>query len=354
MMTDAERANAEGGAALPVDASRHPLVASLDAALRHRCGVDGAHPLLVAVSGGADSVALLAGCCVLAGRRGSSVARPPVAVHVHHHLRGADADDDAAFVVDLGCRLGVDVHVHHVHPDAGAGNVQHQARALRYEMLAKTAATTGARHVAVAHHADDQLETMLIALGRGAGPDGLSGMRWSRPLSDGVTLVRPLLAVRAADCRDFCTAAGLAWRTDPTNDDPEQVRGRLRRDVLPVLDALWPESAARATAAADALAVAADLLAERVAEAFGPIDTRSWERAALRELPLPIIAAGLRRAAVHAAPDRADAVGQKQVLPAAAAIAFGDEHPRTFDWPGGLVLEVTAREVRLRAPGAPT
>ena len=329
-------------------ARRHRLVAEVARRLASRCGVPAGARVAVGVSGGPDSVALLLAAAVLRHRRHGGAARlEPLAIHVNHHMRES-ADLDEAFVVEL-CRVHrMELHVRHVHPGPRAGNVQANARALRYEAIASSAASAGAAFVLVAHHADDQLETMLMALGRGAGLDGLSGMAWSRPLVDGLMLVRPLLAVRKAECEDLCRAAGVTWRDDPTNADPDTVRGRLRRDVLGVLEALWPDAAARAVGTADLIAVARTALEEQLTRTFGDPSARRWDRDALRTLALPFVAAGLRRAALNADPRRADDLGQTVLGPAAEAIADTERRPRSFDWPGGLQILVTAREVRLK------
>ena len=122
-------------------------------------------------------------------------------------------------------------------------------------------------------------------------------MRWTRPAEDGLTLVRPLLAVRKADCEDFCRAADVTWREDPTNTDPSTARGRLRRDVVGVLESLWPDAATRATGTADIVAAARELLNTQLQCAFGEPSVRQWDRDVLRELSPVVIAAGLRRAA---------------------------------------------------------
>ncbi len=331
---------------IPVAARRHRLVAEVRQRLAGRCGVPAGATVAIGVSGGPDSVALLLAATAI-GRREVAVAKP-VAVHINHHLRDA-AHDDEAFVVDLCGRLGIDVHVRHVHPDDRVGNLMANARSMRYEALAASARSCGACCVAVAHHAEDQFETMLMALGRGAGLDGLSGMRWTRPLADGLTLVRPLLAARKAECVDLCRVAGVEWREDPTNTDPATARGRLRRDVVGVLEALWPDAAARASGTADIVTAARAALDTQLDNAFGSVTVRRWDRVALRALPPVVIAAGLRRAAVHADPEIADELGQSVLAGVAEAIADDDRRPRRFDWPRGMTVAVTVGEVSLKS-----
>jgi tRNA(Ile)-lysidine synthase len=324
---------------------RHDLVAELSRRLSGRCGVPEGARLVVAVSGGPDSTALLLGALALRERWAGSghAALDPVAAHVNHHLRQA-ADADEAFVAGLCRDLEVPLRVRHVHPGRDPGSTAANARRRRYDALADAAAEIGAAHVAVAHHAQDQLETMLMALGRGCGIDALSGMPWRRPLADGVQLVRPLLQVSRASCESMCAAAGVQWRRDPTNADPATVRGRLRRDVIDALEALWPSAALGASLAADDVAAAREALDRLLAEAFGEPAVVRWERARLRALPVPVIAAGLRRAA---AAITGAACGRAQLLPVAEAIRDDERRPRAWDWPGGLRARVTAKEVRI-------
>lgn len=334
-------------AELPIAARRHWLVGEVGRRLATRCGVPPHARVAFGASGGPDSTALLlAGVALRRRRSGGAAPLDPVAVHVNHHLRDT-ADEEEASLSTLCDRLGVELLVRHVRPRGTPGNLWAAARELRYQALEEAARSAGAAFVAVAHHAEDQMETMLMALGRGAGLDGLCGMAWSRPLEGGLALVRPLLGVRKADCIDLCRAAGCGWSEDATNADPATVRGRLRRDVTAVLAELWPEAPQRAASAADALAAARAALERELQQRFGDVSARCWARPSLRELPVPIIAAGLRRAACGAAPQSADDLGHAAVAAAAEAVADEIRRPRSFQWPGGLRLRVTARQVEL-------
>ena len=180
-------------------------------------------PLLVLLSGGADSVCLL-DCAV---RLGADVA----ALYVNYGLRlGSDADEQFCRVV---CdRLGVPLTVEHV--TLGEGNLQAEARAARYELADRAAAQRGG-DVAAAHTASDQAETVLYRLAVSPGSRALLGMAPRRG-----NLVRPLLEATREDTHEYCRAKGISWRDDPTNEDPRFARTRLRHEVLPVLRALSP------------------------------------------------------------------------------------------------------------------
>ena len=180
-------------------------------------------PLLVLLSGGADSVCLL-DCAV---RLGADVH----ALHVNYGLRpGSDADEQFCRVV---CdRLGVPLTVEHVH--LGEGNLQAQAREARYEIAERLSYELGCDYAA-AHTASDQAETVLYRLAVSPGSRALLGMAPRRG-----RLVRPLLEAGREDTREYCRGRGLSWRDDPTNEDPRFARSRLRHDVLPVLRALSP------------------------------------------------------------------------------------------------------------------
>jgi tRNA(Ile)-lysidine synthase len=224
------------------------LVADLAAKALAAAGAPAAGDgVAVAVSGGADSLALLHALRVLAAPRGWRLA----VLTVDHGLRPGSAAD-AAFVADHAKALGLPARVLALapgelarHRDAGPEGA---ARAARYGALWPAADKLSCAWLATGHTLDDQAETVLLQLLRGAGPDGLAGMavRTGR-------LLRPLLAVRRRETRAACAAAGLAWREDPTNDDGGPLRNRVRTQLLPLLEELRP-GAARTLARTAALA----------------------------------------------------------------------------------------------------
>lgn len=189
---------------------------------------------LVAVSGGADSVALLR---MLAALRPSGTGRLVVA-HFNHALRGQASDADADFVTRLASDCGLPLEMERARIVEAAPSSSEQAtRNVRYEFLKQAAARRGARYVATAHTADDQAETVLHRMVRGTGLAGLAGMRRSRPLLHGVGLIRPLLGVRRADLLTYLHQLSQPFCEDATNRDTAFTRNRLRHELLPQLAA---------------------------------------------------------------------------------------------------------------------
>jgi tRNA(Ile)-lysidine synthase len=203
----------------------------------------------LAVSGGADSLALLHAMRVLAGPRSWRLA----VLTVDHGLRPGSAAD-AAFVVDHAKALGLPARLVSLTPADlerhRAAGLEGAARAARYAALWPAADALGCAFLATGHTLDDQAETVLLQLLRGAGPDGLAGMtvRSGR-------LLRPLLGVRRAETEACCAAVGIEPRQDPTNTDEAPLRNRVRKHLLPLLEALRPGAtqtlARTATLAAD-------------------------------------------------------------------------------------------------------
>lgn len=192
--------------------------------------------VVVAVSGGADSVALLAALCRLK-KAGPGVIVP---AHFHHGLRAAEADADEQFVRQLCERLGLSLVVGRGdvagRAERQGDGVEAAAREARYAFLLQTARQHGARCVATAHTADDQAETILHHILRGTGIAGLSGMPAARPLGGDVTLVRPLLAVRRAEVEAYLSERNLDYCEDSTNRDVRYTRNRIRHELMPRLE----------------------------------------------------------------------------------------------------------------------
>jgi tRNA(Ile)-lysidine synthase len=207
----------------------HPAVAQLRSAVRPGL-VPERGPVLVACSGGADSVALAAAIAFEAPRAGV----PAGAVTVDHGLQPGSAER-AEQTAGLLRRLGLDP-VAVVRARVGTdGGPEAAARTARYAALADAAARHGARTVVLGHTLDDQAETVLLGLGRGSGPRSVAGMVAERD-DGGVRWWRPLLGVRRATTREACAAQELPVWEDPWNTDPAYTRARLRAEVLPLLE----------------------------------------------------------------------------------------------------------------------
>lgn len=188
--------------------------------------------VLVGVSGGADSTALIAALRAL--RDGGALDVTLAVAHLNHRLRGDASERDAAFVRDLARRLALPIFLGASDALASVrSNREAAARRERHAFLARSAREWGATRTALAHTRDDQAETLLMRLARGAGPASLAGMRVVRP--DGV--VRPLLDQSHAACVAYLEARGLGWVEDESNADPAFFRNRVRRRVLPLLEA---------------------------------------------------------------------------------------------------------------------
>lgn len=207
--------------------------------------------VVVAASGGSDSTALGRILVALAPRHQWQVAG---FVHVHHGLRGAEADRDEAFCRAEAERLGRPIHV--VHVDAArqarveSRSVESAARDLRYAAFAEACQLFNATRLATGHTLDDQAETVLLRAMRGAGAKGLSGVRLRRG-----AIVRPLLESRRSALRHFLDSGGVSYLEDTTNDDRAIPRNRVRHDLLPHLRRFAPrvdEALARTAALAAA------------------------------------------------------------------------------------------------------
>lgn len=208
--------------------------------------------LVVAVSGGPDSMALLHVVALLAPELGLTA----LAHGVDHGLR-AGAADELDLAADLARSLGVPFAITRVDVSRG-GNLQARAREARFAALAEAARRAGARAIATAHHADDRAETLLIRLLRGAGPAGLAVMPPRAPLEGtDLELVRPLLRARRADVVAHLARHRVRFATDPSNEDPRFLRTRVRRELLPLMAELNPGIVEHLSALADQLGASA-------------------------------------------------------------------------------------------------
>ena len=325
--------------------------------------------VLVACSGGGDSVALGALLCELAPGTGWSVAG---LLHVNHCLRGAASDEDEQFCRDLARDLGVPITVARADVAARARaertSLEAAGHRVRYELFERVVREGAADLVATAHTLDDQAETVLLRLIRGAGPGGLAGIR---PRIGPV--VRPLLDIRRSELRVYLQRRGLSHREDPTNQDECILRNRVRRRLIPFLaehfspaitDALV-RSAAIARGDADWIDHAVNAAAEKIVQDVeGRLDV---DAARLVAEPLALARRVARQVLERAGGRRVGFVHVERFRQLADARGMV---PATADFPGcrverhGTALRLTRRtgrpahdavsegfEYRLEVPG---
>src|SRR5262245_3754328 len=336
---------------------RDPLLAELERAARALGLAE--QGVLVAASGGIDSTVLVHALHALAPRLGIRVALG----HVHHGLRGADADLDQAFVEGLGAKLELPVAARRVAPRSLRANrpsrarptLQEAARRLRYAALDEMAREVGAGRVATAHTLDDQAETVLLRLLRGTGPAGLGGIPERSP--DG-RIVRPLLGVSRGAIERWARERGLSWREDASNRDPAFARARLRRDWLAELGASFNPRWLRAIGdLAEAQRRESEWIEERVSEEVALRLAREGEAfvltcARLETLPTALARRVLRRV-LHAAGAGRDLT--RAHLDRAVELAARGRTGARIELPGGLELERRRQLVRIsrRSGGQP-
>jgi len=208
--------------------------------------VSGQHCLLVAVSGGPDSVCLLH---ILIELRGELGIRLHIA-HLDHQLRGAESEADARYVSDLARRLDIPATIEQRDVKAYQGqqhlSPEEAAREVRYTFLAQVAKSIGADRVAIGHTADDHIETILMHLIRGTGTTGLQGLQPSSPWQSsksGLTIIRPLLPVSRQETADYCSSHQLMPRIDASNLSLSPLRNRIRHQLMPLLKSYNPQVA---------------------------------------------------------------------------------------------------------------
>jgi len=294
--------------------------------------------LLVALSGGPDSVALLR----LAHLWSLETGRPVAAAHFNHDLRGDDSDGDDDFCQALCHQLQIPLFRHRQDPrpvaERRGRGLEEAARHLRHTWFEDLLRQQDQLHcVATGHHRGDQAETVVMRLFRGSGPDGLAGIR---PVSGQV--IHPLLDLTRTDLLAFLESEGLAWRTDPTNFGPGNIRARVRRELLPLVRDLFGAGAERTPARladllANDLALLDDLTDKALAD-LAPAGAAGLPVAGLLALPPALGGRVLRRwlfTAVSADPRRVEEVHVANILDWLRVGQSGSG----LDLPGGLRLE---------------
>lgn len=303
---------------------------------------------LVALSGGADSSALL---IALAGIGRARI----VAGHVCHPMRpAADVLADRAAAADLCARLGVPCLFDETGPLAG--NAENAAREARYARLVTLAGAAGVSLVATGHHADDQAETVLMRLIRGTGPGGLAGIRASRRLGEH-RIIRPMLRVTRGDAEAICRESGWAWAEDRTNREGTRLRARLRHEVMPALRAIAPDLGVRLSENAWVHAGAARAVGARAERCLGRAlrvgDTLRFGRADLRDEPPAIRGEVIRRAARDLVGDHgADTRTARRLRALVGAIGDTSGESRVYQF-RSLVVRVSRDAVDVEAVSPP-
>lgn len=338
----------------------HPSLGAVRRVVRRELAELDPGPVLVACSGGADSLALLA-ATIAEARQDQHV----VGVTVDHALQHGSAEH-AARVVQQMAGLGVaETVAARVRVQADGHGQEAAARHARYAVLDQLAERFGAVAVLLGHTRDDQAETVLLGLTRGSGGRSLAGMR-RRFASPSATYLRPLLDVARDDTEAACRVQGIAWWTDPHNLDPGYLRVRVRRAVLPVLEEhVGPGVAATLARTADQLRADTELLddlAERqhaalsaapVGDPAGPPE-RGLDLAALQRLPLALRTRVLRLAALAAgALDAELFYVHVQELGRLVAPRTGGAAPAQVQLPGHVTAVRDGGRLRFRAGRPP-
>ena len=232
--------------------------------------------LAIALSGGLDSVVLLDSICRLHQAHTTKSDKPRIfAFHIHHGLQKA-ADEWLLFCEALAkkYKIGFDFRLLHIDTKLNPGNIEARARAARYEALTDLCAYHGVEDLLLAHHQNDQAETVLLQLLRGAGVAGLSGMPENRILvpskerASSISLWRPLLRLNRDELEAYAREHKLKWIEDPSNRSSKYRRNAIRKSILPKLESIQPGATANLARSADVLAQAQQLL-DRLAQQDG-------------------------------------------------------------------------------------
>lgn len=333
----------------------HPFVRSIASALKTRCGVRSEARLVLAVSGGADSVALALAVATLAPKRNWNLQ--PAIAHVQHRLRhDGSAESDAAFTASLADELSLPFLNATLDSPPERINLEAWARRARYDALLTMAQAFDAPFIATAHHADDQLETLLMRLLRGASIRGLAGMAWRRRMAavpSTALLLRPMLGITREEARQFLRDHNQAWREDPTNADTSRLRARLRAQVLPALIAADARFPARATLAADHLRQASRLVEAAISSAADRVrvieGVATLDRLDARTMPR-IVLTGLLRRMAHEAGAALDQLGNRALSPITRAARDREGGERLFTLDAGIGVTINAFVVTIK-PG---
>ena len=245
------------------------LVETVEGALLNDCGVETNERLLLAVSGGVDSMVMLE----LVFRLARIHHWDLTLAHFNHALRGPESEGDEAFIREVADRLGLFLVVGRAQVGEIEGvkgqSLEMAARTGRHEFLANTAREQRISKVILAHHAGDQTELFLLRLFRGAGSSGMGGMKRASPspVAAGIELIRPLLGLSKSRILAFARSEGVAYREDSSNADTDILRNQIRKELIPLIERNYSRSFAEAvTRTMDLLGAEHDWVAESAQE----------------------------------------------------------------------------------------
>lgn len=311
--------------------------------------------LIVAVSGGVDSLALLH-CLV---QEAASLKLQVACASFNHQLR-PQASADVAHVAELAARWGVTCYVGQAEVTMLARQwqmgIEAAARRARYEFLAQLAQAQAASAVVTAHHADDHAETILLHLVRGSGLRGLEGLRWSAPLpyappQTHLRLIRPLLGVRKAQLETYCAQQGILPRVDESNADLHFRRNYVRHELVPRLQALNPAWQTALSRLASSAQMDADFIQQAYQQQVVPfVETGEREGHAYQALPKPLFKRLHQALALRWIYQAAQALGTTddlgyERLLAAYTVAQAGKTGKQVELPHGLRVQIERLQV---------
>ncbi len=300
--------------------------------------------MLLAVSGGADSMALLHGVRAVVNHTG--ICRVTVA-HLNHGLRGSESDADADLVKRTCDAMDLELFTETMEPEAlkssSKGSLEESARTTRYEFLLRTASSQKISIVATAHHQQDQIETLVFNILRGTGLRGLVGIPEIRELATDVRLIRPMLRIHRSTVRDFVFSKDILFREDASNATAEFARNRIRHllKMLPLslmqeLESRLLQLSEQSGATMSTIEVAAETILNAAIVESSAIIVR-LNRNKLREWPEPLIRHALISHWIHQQWPRKQ-MNSSQWERLSQAVFTGT--PRRWSFPGGIRLRI--------------
>jgi tRNA(Ile)-lysidine synthase len=311
------------------------------------------HRSLVAVSGGPDSVALLRALAELHPQPAGNI----FVGHFNHRWRGVESDQDEAFTAQLAARLGLTFFSEQASDYLAESNRglsgEGVARDQRYQFLQNTARAAGARYIVTAHHAGDQVETILQRIFRGTGIAGLTGIAPLRTIDESITLIRPLLAVRRETILGYLHTLSQPYRHDISNQSNDYTRNQIRNELLPLLERQFGRHVSQQLLNLCDQAVANQQVMDRLVDAFFSGTTIQFssgkvmiQRESLRQLETHLVCEIFKKIWADSHWPQSDMTFARW-RKLATAVQQADEKFQE-DLPGGVHLEINASFVQLK------